>query len=205
VLVLPGAGIVAEVGRRWWWGSEPMGSVMMAYSVVSFAVNVYVLTLLTRYRRGEVHLRASYICTRADVIANLAVFISGGIVALTGLRLADLIVGGDRRLCAERGGRNPARSKRSCRGSQAIGIVRGHNIIGFESAVQFDISLSHPDFYCSATDFAALRLVALIGDAERSRWMIGVCRLEAPARTNECGLPHKSSMVLPHSDRDDNA
>ena len=93
VLVLLGAGIVAEVGRRWWRGSEPMGSVMMAYSVVSFAVNVYVLTLLTRYRGGEVHLRASYICTRADVIANLAVFISGGIVALTGLRLADLIVG----------------------------------------------------------------------------------------------------------------
>jgi cation diffusion facilitator family transporter len=93
VLVLLGAGIVAEVGRRWWWGSEPVGSVMMAYSVVSFAANLYVLMQLTKYRRGEVHLRASYICTRADVLANAAVFISGAIVAVTGFRLADLLVG----------------------------------------------------------------------------------------------------------------
>ena len=44
-------------------------------------------------RRGDVHLRASYICTRADVIANVAVFMSGGIVAATGLQIVDLIAG----------------------------------------------------------------------------------------------------------------
>jgi Co/Zn/Cd efflux system component len=66
---------------------------MMAYSGVAFAVNFYVLTRLSRYRRGEVHLRASYICTRADVIANIAVFLSGALVAITGLHSLDLIVG----------------------------------------------------------------------------------------------------------------
>lgn len=93
ILVLLGAGIVAEVVRRWLLGSEPVGLVMMAYSVVSFAVNLYVLTQLAQFRHGEVHLRASYICTRADVLANIAVFISGGIVAATGLQIVDLIVG----------------------------------------------------------------------------------------------------------------
>jgi len=83
VLVILGAGIVIDVIRRAIFGSEPIGLAMMAYSALSFAVNLYVLVLLSKYRRGEVHLRASYICTRADVIANVGVFIFGGIVAVT--------------------------------------------------------------------------------------------------------------------------
>lgn len=93
ILVLLGVGIVIEVVRRWFFGSEPVGLVMMAYSGVSFAVNLFVLTQLAKYRHGEVHLRASYICTRADVLANIAVFVSGAIVAATGLSVVDLIVG----------------------------------------------------------------------------------------------------------------
>lgn len=93
ILVLLGAGIVAEVMRRWYSGSEPVGTVMLAYSVISFVVNLYVLAQLAKYRRGEVHLRASYICTRADVLANIAVFISGGIVLVTGYAVVDLVVG----------------------------------------------------------------------------------------------------------------
>ena len=93
ILVLLGIGIILDVVRRWFFGSEPVGSVMMVYSTVSFAVNLYVLTQVAKFHRGEVHLRASYICTRADVIANLAVFSSGGIVAVTGLNIVDLIIG----------------------------------------------------------------------------------------------------------------
>lgn len=93
VLVLLGIGIMAEVGRRWFLGSEPAGLVMLGYSVLSFAVNLSVLVQLTKYRRAEVHLRASYICTRADVLANVAVFFSGGIVLMTGYRVVDLLVG----------------------------------------------------------------------------------------------------------------
>lgn len=93
VLVVLGGGIAIEAIRRGFVGSEPIGVAMMAYSLVSFAVNLYVLTRLARYRKGEVHLRASYICTRADVIANIAVFISGAIVALTRFAIVDLVVG----------------------------------------------------------------------------------------------------------------
>ena len=93
ILVVLGFGIILDVVRRWFFGSEPVGSVMMVYSTVSFAVNLYVLTQVAKFHRGEVHLRASYICTRADVIANLAVFASGGIVAVTGLSIVDLIIG----------------------------------------------------------------------------------------------------------------
>ncbi len=93
ILVVLGIGIILDVVRRWFFGSDPVGSVMMVYSTVSFAVNLYVLTQVAKFHRGEIHLRASYICTRADVIANLAVFTSGGIVAVTGLNIVDLIIG----------------------------------------------------------------------------------------------------------------
>jgi len=56
---------------------------MLIYSVVSFAANLYLLVQLAKYRRGKVHLRASDICTRADVLVNVAVFISGGVGLVT--------------------------------------------------------------------------------------------------------------------------
>lgn len=93
VLIVLGGGVAIEAIRRGFVGSEPVGMAMMAYSLVSFAVNLYVLTRLDKYRKGEVHLRASYLCTRADVIANIAVFISGAIVALTRFAIVDLVVG----------------------------------------------------------------------------------------------------------------
>lgn len=93
LLLILGAGIVGDVIRRGLWGSEPQGLVMMTFSVVSLIVNVYVLNLLDRFRHGEVHLRATWVFTRMDVIANLGVFVSGAIVLLTQLRYADLLIG----------------------------------------------------------------------------------------------------------------
>ncbi len=48
---------------------------------------------LAKFRKGEIHLRASYICTRADVLANIAGFVSGGLVLFTGVGILDLLVG----------------------------------------------------------------------------------------------------------------
>lgn len=93
VLVVLGLGIIAEAGRRWFMGSTPLGPVMMGYSVVSFLVNLYVMGQLAKVREGGVHLNASYICTRADVLANIAVFVSGALVWLTGAHWIDLIAG----------------------------------------------------------------------------------------------------------------
>lgn len=66
---------------------------MMVFALLSLAVNVTVLRMLSRYRTGEVHLRATYLFTRADVVANLGVCVSGSIVAITGSRWADLVAG----------------------------------------------------------------------------------------------------------------
>lgn len=92
-LFLLSAGILVDVGRRLLFGSEPLGVAMIIFSLLSLCVNVTVLRMLARYREGEIHLRASWLCTRADVIANVGVFTSGVVVLATGWRHADLIVG----------------------------------------------------------------------------------------------------------------
>lgn len=92
-LMLLSAGIIVDVIRRFLFGSEPLGAVMIVFSLVSLCVNITVLRMLSKYREGEVHLRASWICTRADVIANFGVLVSGLVVLATGWRFADLTAG----------------------------------------------------------------------------------------------------------------
>jgi Co/Zn/Cd efflux system component len=92
-LMLLSAGIVADVIRRFWFGSDPLGAAMVGFSLLSLFVNVTVLRMLAKYREGEVHMRASWICTRADVVANFGVLASGLTVLATGWRYADLVVG----------------------------------------------------------------------------------------------------------------
>lgn len=47
----------------------------------------------TKHRDGEVHVRASWIFSRSDVIANAGIIAAGLLVAVTGSRWPDLIVG----------------------------------------------------------------------------------------------------------------
>ncbi|WP_394760721.1 cation transporter [Phenylobacterium sp.] len=93
LLLLLGAGVLADVARRGLAGSSPESLVMIAVASVSLIVNATVLRLLTPFRSGEVHLRATWIFTRADVIANVAVIAAGLIVMLTHLIWIDLVVG----------------------------------------------------------------------------------------------------------------
>lgn len=85
--------ILADVVRRAIHGSEPQSWIMMAISVVALGANAYCLKLLSKHRDGEVHMRASWIFTRSDVIANAGVILAGALVAATGSRWPDLIVG----------------------------------------------------------------------------------------------------------------
>jgi cation diffusion facilitator family transporter len=94
LLLLLGVMVLLDAGRRALLGSEPDSLVMMAVAFVSLLVNANVLRMLGRYREREVHLRATWIFTRVDVIANLGVMLSGLLVLLTGSRFPDLVVGG---------------------------------------------------------------------------------------------------------------
>ncbi len=93
ILLILGAGVVLDAARRAIFGSAPDGTTMMAVAALSLAANTTVLRLLAQTRSKEIHMRASFIFTRADVVANIGVILSGLIVWLTGLRQIDLIAG----------------------------------------------------------------------------------------------------------------
>lgn len=95
VLQLSLAGLaVVEVARRAWIGhAEPLSLVMIGISVLALAGNAACVWLLRKHRRGEVHLRASYIFSTTDVQANLGVIAAGLLVYFTGWGPFDLIIG----------------------------------------------------------------------------------------------------------------
>lgn len=89
-----GAGVLVEAGRRYLYGSEPASALMMAVGALALAANVFCLLLLAKHRDGGVHMRASWIFSTNDVIANLGVIVSGALVALLGSPMPDLAIGG---------------------------------------------------------------------------------------------------------------
>lgn len=98
------AGIFVDVARRAIQGSEPHSTLMMTVAVVALFANVWCLSLLRKHRHGEAHMRASWIFSRSDVIANAGVILAGLLVWLTGSRWPDLIVGGAIATIVVRGG-----------------------------------------------------------------------------------------------------
>jgi cation diffusion facilitator family transporter len=93
LLLLLGLGVLVDVVRRFISGEPPEGLWMIGVAALALAVNATVLRLLSRQRQDEVHIRATWIFTRADVVANAAVIAAGLAVFLTGIRYFDLAVG----------------------------------------------------------------------------------------------------------------
>lgn len=87
------AGTLAEVLRRFVLGSEPEPGYMVAVALAALAANVACLALISRHRGGGLHMKASWIFSTNDVIANVGVIAAGALVAWTGSRLPDLVIG----------------------------------------------------------------------------------------------------------------
>ena len=92
LLLLLGLGVLLEVVRRFLSGETPHGAWMIVVAAVALIVNATVLRLLSKQRQ-EVHIKATTIFTRVDVIANAATILSGIAVLLTDIRYFDLVVG----------------------------------------------------------------------------------------------------------------
>lgn len=85
-------GALAEVVRRVVFGSEPEAPLMVIVALAALTANVTCMWLLARHRHGGAHMKASWIFTTNDVIANLGVIVAAGMVRLTGSNVPDLVV-----------------------------------------------------------------------------------------------------------------
>ncbi|MCK7548130.1 cation transporter [Marinobacter koreensis] len=86
-------GVLAEVARRFVFGSEPESLVMMLIAFIALIANTACLLLISRHREGGAHMKASWIFSANDVVINLGVIAAGALVAWTGSSYPDLIIG----------------------------------------------------------------------------------------------------------------
>jgi Co/Zn/Cd efflux system component len=85
--------IVFDVTRRALMGSEPASAFMIGVGVIALMANIYCLMLIQKHKDGEVHMRASWIFSKNDVIANAGVILGGLLVWLLDSRWPDLVIG----------------------------------------------------------------------------------------------------------------
>lgn len=96
-------GALVEVTRRALFGSEPEAPLMLAVAGAALVANATSMWLLQRHRHGGAHMKASWIFTTNDVIANTGVIVAAGLVQIFASNLPDLIVGGAIGLVVARG------------------------------------------------------------------------------------------------------
>lgn len=91
--VLLAVGALSEVIRRFIFGSEPVSELMVGIGGLALIANISCLVLLAGSKEKGVHMKASWIFSANDVIANIGVILAGFLVALTGSSYPDLLVG----------------------------------------------------------------------------------------------------------------
>ena len=91
--IVLGIGVIVEVVRRSISGSEPLSGLMISVALVALIANIICLILISKHREGGVHMRASWIFSTNDVIANLGVIIAGILVWKFNSSVPDLIIG----------------------------------------------------------------------------------------------------------------
>lgn len=92
-LILLGLGLMVEVVRRYFTGSEPIGMAMIVVALVNTASNFVIMRLLGSRREEGVHLNASWIFTANDMIANAGIVLSGLAIMAFKSPLPDLVIG----------------------------------------------------------------------------------------------------------------
>jgi cation diffusion facilitator family transporter len=73
-------------------GEVPHAGTMGITSLVALAANFGVALLLSRYRNGDSNMRSVWLCTRNDVLGNIAVLLAAAGVFAWGSRWPDLLV-----------------------------------------------------------------------------------------------------------------
>ena len=93
LLLLFAAGVVIDVGRRWWFGAEPVGWTMMGMALVAAVVNLVCLLLLKRVTSDDVNMEAAETFSLNDFAANGGILVAGGLVLWLDQAWPDLVVG----------------------------------------------------------------------------------------------------------------
>jgi len=91
--ILLALGVLVEVARRFIYGSEPESMLMIGIGLIALVANVSCLLMIYGHREGGAHMKASWIFSANDVLANMGVIVAGALVVWTGSPYPDLVIG----------------------------------------------------------------------------------------------------------------
>lgn len=85
--------VLADAVHKALLGGAPQAGTMAAIGALALAANSVCLLLLTRHRSDDVNMRSAWVCSRNDLIANGGVLLGAALVAVSGSRWPDVVVG----------------------------------------------------------------------------------------------------------------
>lgn len=93
IQLLFGIAVLLEVGRRAWFGAEPVAPIMAIAAVVALVGNLGCFVLLTRFRHDDMNMRSVWLCSRNDLVNNVGVILAAALVAWFHAAWPDLVIG----------------------------------------------------------------------------------------------------------------
>ncbi len=91
-LLTLGIGVIGVAIWRAMTATAPEAELMGGIGLAALAVNVTAALILSRYREGDANVRAVWLFSRNDALANVAVIVAAGLVAWTDRAWPDLAV-----------------------------------------------------------------------------------------------------------------
>lgn len=85
--------ILLDIARRLYGESEPHSWFMIGIGLVALVANAICFILIRKHNNDEVHMRASWIFSANDVMANLGVVLAGILVMVLEQRWPDIVIG----------------------------------------------------------------------------------------------------------------
>ena len=89
-----GIGVLAFAAWRAFNAVAPEAELMGGIGIVALIVNISAALVLSRFRNGDANVRAVWLFSRNDALANVAVIIAAALVGWTGRAWPDLVVAG---------------------------------------------------------------------------------------------------------------
>ena len=93
VMALFGVGVLFEVIHKIFAGTVPIAETMGLIGTLVLIGNGICFVLLYRHRSDDLNMRSTWLCSRNDIIANLAVLVAAGAVRVFDAAWPDILVG----------------------------------------------------------------------------------------------------------------
>ena len=91
--LLLGVGVAGEALWKTLADGLPDAATMGLFGALALLANTACFLLLARFRDGDINLRATWICSRNDMLGNIGVLVAAGMVAWLDTPIPDIVIG----------------------------------------------------------------------------------------------------------------